>query len=135
VRSWAVIDLTLLSALPQEFREEAEVLRRWGLVEAAEAAERAARRIEERIHRWLDEELPIAKAAEEAGLSASAAEKRLASGRWPNAGRRYRPRVRRRDLCGSTSQDARTESRDPSTDAEDLVDDVLSAYDDTTCDH
>ncbi len=34
-----MIDLTLLSALPQEFREEAEVLRRWGLVEPAEVVE------------------------------------------------------------------------------------------------
>lgn len=130
-----MIDLTLLSALPQEFREEAEVLRRWGLVEAAEGAERAASRIEERIHQWLDEELPIAKAAEEAGLSRSAAEKRMASGRWSNTRERYRPRVRRRDLYGSTNQDARTESRDPSIDADDLIDDVLSAYDDATCDH
>jgi len=129
-----VIDLTLLRALPLEFREEAEVLRRWGLVEAAEAAERAASRIEERIQQWLEEELTVAEAASEAGLSTSAAEKRLASGRWPNAGRRYRPRVRRRTLYGPSSGDARTESRDPSTEAEALIDDVLSAYDDTTCD-
>ena len=129
-----MIDLTLLRALPLEFREEAEVLRRWGLVEAAEAAERAASRIEERIQQWLEEELTVAEAASEAGLSTSAAEKRLASGRWPNAGRRYRPRVRRRTLYGPSSGDARTEMRGPSTEAEELIDDVLNAYDDTTCD-
>ncbi len=130
-----MIDLTLLSSLPLEMRAEAEVLRRWGLVEAGEAAERAASRIEERIQQWLEEELTLAEAADEAGLTRSAVEKRLASGRWPNAGRRYRPRVRRRTLYGPSSGDARTETRDLSAGAEDLIDDVLSAYDDTTCDH
>ncbi len=129
-----MIDLALLRALPQEFREEADVLRRWGLVDAAEAAESAASRIEERIQQWLEEKLTPAEAADEAGLSRSAVEKRIASGRWPNSGRRYQPRVRRSTVLGSVSGGARTESRDPTAEADDLIDDVLSAYDDTTCD-
>ena len=129
-----MIDLALLRALPQEFREEADVLRRWGLVDAAEAAESAASRIEERIQQWLEEELTPAEAADEAGLSRSAVEKRIASGRWPNSGRRYQPRVRRSTVFGSHAGDVELDSARASTGVSDLVDDVLSAYEGTTCD-
>ncbi len=130
-----MIDLTLLSSLPLEMRAEAEVLRRWGLVEAAEGAETAASRIEERIQQWLEEELTLSEAAQETGLSRSAAEKRLASGRWPNAGRRYRPRIRRRHVHEVRAVDEGAKTGDRSADADDLIDDVLSSYDDVTCDH
>ena len=115
-------------------RAKAANLRRFGAEAQAAAVEACLAELEAWFDSWLDQELTIEEAAGEAGLSRSAAEKRLASGRWPNTGERYRPRVRRGDLYGSTSRDVRTESRDPSTEAEALIDDVLSAYDDTTCD-
>ncbi len=115
-------------------RAKASDLRRFGAEAQAAAVEACLAELETWFEGWLEEELTVAEAASEAGLTRSAVEKRLASGRWPNAGRRYRPRVRRGDLYGSSSRDARTETRDLSAGAEDLIDDVLSAYDDTTCD-
>ena len=115
-------------------REKSAVLRRFGADAQATAVDACAVELESWFQEWWEEELTVAEAASEAGLTRSAVEKRLASGRWLNAGRRYRPRVRRGDLYGSTSRDIRTESRHPSNEAEALIDDVLSAYEDTTCD-
>ncbi len=116
-------------------REKSAVLRRFGADAQATAVDACAVELESWFQEWWEEELTVAEAASEAGLTRSAVEKKLASGRWPNAGRRYRPRVRRRTLYGVPAGDAYTGSRDPSTEADDLIDDVLSAYDDTTCDH
>ncbi len=115
-------------------REKSAVLRRFGADAQATAVDACAVELESWFQEWWEEELTVAEAASEAGLTRSAVEKKLASGRWPNAGRRYRPRVRRKDLYGSSSGDARTETRDLSAGAEDLIDDVLSTYEDTTCD-
>ncbi len=115
-------------------RAKALVLRRFGAEAQATAVEACLAELETWFEGWLEQELTLAEAADEAGLTRSAVEKKLASGRWPNAGRRYRPRVRRRTLYGPSSGDARTETSDLSAGAEDLIDDVLSAYEDTTCD-
>jgi hypothetical protein len=48
--------------------------------------------------RWQLEELPIAEAAEESGLSVSALEKQIARGALLNSGDKGRPRIRRCDL-------------------------------------
>ncbi len=116
-------------------RAKASDLRRFGAEAQAAAVEACLAELETWFEGWLEEELTVAEAASEAGLSRSAAEKRLASGRWPNAGRRYRPRIRRRHVHEVRAVDEGAKTGDRSADADDLIDDVLSSYDDVTCDH
>ena len=112
---------------------KAAELRRFGAEAQAAAVEACLAELEAWFEGWLDEELPISKAAAEAGLSHSAAEKRLASGRWPNSGRPYKPSVKRRHLFKPRGGEARVESRELRAKADDLVDEVISSYEDTTC--
>jgi hypothetical protein len=131
-RSRAVIDVTLLASLAEEIRSEADVLRKWVQEAKARAADAVAARIEERIEMWLDEELTVAEAAAEAGLRPDTVRKKIARGEWKNCGRPYRPRIKRRHLF-DPSGGARLESRRLRADGDDLVDEVLSSYEDATC--
>jgi hypothetical protein len=92
------MDLTALFDLVTEYREDALRLRPLGAPGAAAALEEAAERLEARLADWLDAPLTPQQAAAETGLKRETVAKRIASGELPNAGRKYRPRVRRRDL-------------------------------------
>lgn len=113
----------MLEALADEFREEASRLRQWGAADQAATLEAVARRLEERLAEWLDEPLTPQEAAAETGFKAETIAKRIASGKLPNAGRRYRPRVRRRDLYSPRNHALKVELPTP---VEQLLDEVIS---------
>lgn len=91
---------TALERLAAEWRQEADLLRRRGAPRQADVLESAAADLEERLRTWELEALTLQEAADEAGLSYSAVQKKVARGDLPNAGREGAPRVRRCHLFG-----------------------------------
>ena len=59
----------LLEALPGQWREEADLLRRRGAAPLAICMESMAVDLESRIRQWLEQDLSIQEAAEESGYS------------------------------------------------------------------
>lgn len=94
------MDLSGLEELAAEWREEAELYRSRGQEPQASMAESYAADLEERLREWWLETLTLQEAADEAGLSYSAVQKKVARGDLRNAGREGSPRVRRCDLFG-----------------------------------
>ena len=84
--------------LAGRWRTLAEDFRRYGQESAAAMAEAFAGELEEWWREWWLEQLTLEEAADEAGVSYSAMQKRLAEGRVTNVGRRGSPLVRRADL-------------------------------------
>jgi hypothetical protein len=84
--------------LAHEFRNEAEILRKWGELELARAVLHAADRLEMQERLAKLEELSLREASARSGFSYSAVEKMVRQGRIPNAGVKGSPRVRAGDL-------------------------------------
>jgi multidrug efflux pump subunit AcrA (membrane-fusion protein) len=85
--------------LPESWRTRAAELRRWAAAEgAATALEAAAAELEAAVRAAEDQELTLAEAADESGLSERRLRELIAAGDVPQAGRRGRPRIRRGDL-------------------------------------
>ena len=84
--------------LVQRWRAEAEVLRRRGAEAQAVTLESAAGELEAWEREAALQALTLEEASRESGLSYSALEKGVRSGRIPNAGEKNRPRILRRDL-------------------------------------
>ena len=89
------MDATQLAA---RWRGWAEETRRRGQESLAVMAESFAADLESWWREWWLEQLTLDDAADEAGVSYSAMQKRLAEGRVTNVGRRGSPRVQRKDL-------------------------------------
>ena len=87
-----------IHSLADEFRAEAAVLRAWGSIAAAEAAETAASRIDAVLREWETETLSVADAATESGYSIAHLRRLVHEGRLQNAGEGRRLKIRRSDL-------------------------------------
>lgn len=90
-----------LEELAASWREDAELLRRWGAPRRGDALERAAGQLEERLREWRLELLSLQQAAEETGLAYDTVQRKVSSGEWPNRGEKGSPRVRRCDVLPS----------------------------------
>jgi hypothetical protein len=87
-----------LDQLATQWREEAARYAGDGVPASAALLRRVAGELETRLREWATEPLTLQAAAAELGLSYSTLHRWVATGRLPNAGTRYRPRVRRCDL-------------------------------------
>lgn len=91
--------LSPLARLPQEFRANAEAVRRLAGAEvAAHVWEEAARAVEQRLGEALLEPLPLEQAEAEAGYSRSHLRRMLRNGTLPNSGTVHDPRILRKHL-------------------------------------
>ncbi len=124
-------EMSFVTAMASQIRREAEVLRAWGAESFARAAEHAAELLETAWSKWLDQDLTPEEAAAETDLRPDTVRKKIAKGEWPNSGRPYRPRIKRRDLSKSVFRDP---ASDLSGEVADLVEDILTSCDDATCD-
>ena len=92
-------ELDSVSTLVAHWRYEAGRLRTmFGAEPQAITLETCARELEELVQTTAFETLTLEQAAQESGLSYSALEKAVRSGRIPNAGEKGKPRLHRRDL-------------------------------------
>lgn len=80
------METTALEKLADEWREEADLLRRRGAPRQAEALESAAEDLERRLRNWAAEPLTVAEAAEESGYSERRLRELLREEAVPNAG-------------------------------------------------
>jgi hypothetical protein len=90
--------LKVLGSLPNQWRTEAAMVRRLGADAQAKTLEKCAADLEARER---EEQLSLVTLREAEGLSGftySALEKMVRTGRLPNAGTKYRPRLRVADL-------------------------------------
>lgn len=126
-------EVSFVGQLISQIYGEVELLRSWGADSAASAARHTAELLETAWKDWLEQELTIDQAAAETGLQPETVRKKIARGEWPNAGQKYRPRVKRRETLRA-SVGSRHQGGGSSRDAMDLIDDVLTAYEDTICD-
>lgn len=116
------MNLSALERLAAQWRQEAELLRRRGMERRAEMVESYAADLEERLREWWLERLTLQEAADEAGLSYSAVQKKVAREDLPNAGEEGAPRVRRCDLFGEEERPRlETDEGDPDVAAEILA--------------
>jgi hypothetical protein len=109
--------------LSEQWRQDAALLRRHGAIEAATTKEMCADEFDaDAIERGL-EHLTLSEAAKESGYSAAHIARLLESGRLPNAGEKYAPRICRNDL---PKKPPKAPAPQPSSDGVDLVEAVLS---------
>lgn len=87
-----------VSVRVSQLQGEEALLRRRGLVEAADLVGSIAQELTEAATGWLDEAITLQDAADLSGCSYSTIESQLRAGKLSNAGEKGRPRVRRRDL-------------------------------------
>lgn len=87
-----------LARLAEEWEEEADLLRRRGAPQQAEALESAAEDLCRRLQEWGGQPLTVAEAAEESEYSERRLRELLSEETLPNAGEDGAPRIRRRDL-------------------------------------
>lgn len=113
------MNVALLEQLAEEWREDANTLRRRGASEQATALESAADELDDRLRQWQAEKLTAPQAAEESGYTAEYLTRLVRDGTIPNAGESGSPRIRRRHLPrkpgrhanGGTSSEQPTRSR------------------------
>ena len=79
-----------LGKLLDQWRDQADRLRRYGAAASAAAVEACAQDLEAWLDAWADALLTPQEAAVETGLKPETVSKKIASGELPNAGRRYR---------------------------------------------
>jgi hypothetical protein len=84
--------------LSERWRKDAELLRRHGALEAAMTKETCADELDAYSREHHLEALTLTQAAAESGYSAGHIARLLETGRLPQAGEKYAPRVRRKDL-------------------------------------
>lgn len=108
--------------LPGTWRNRAAELRRWAAAEsAAVALEQAAAELEAVLRAADAEELTLEQAAQESGYTPDHLRHLVAEGAVPNAGRRGRPRIRRRDLPRRSHAAVSAEPYDAAADARRLI--------------
>lgn len=86
-----------LQALADSWREDCELLARWGATQQAKTLESAAERLETAVREWKLELLTLEEAARETHWAYDTLQRKVGS-EIPNAGEKGRPRVRRCDL-------------------------------------
>ncbi len=86
------------AALIDKWRENADCLEQFGAANQAAAIRRCASELEQSLQNYDEEQLTLAEAARESGVSYDHLRHQIAAGIIPNAGRPHAPRVRRRDL-------------------------------------
>jgi hypothetical protein len=92
-------DLPRMAELPDRYRALAGVLRHFGAAEGpAQALEVVAQEIDAALVREQEELLSLSRAAKESGYSADHLSRLVREGKIPNAGRRNKPLIRRRNL-------------------------------------
>lgn len=85
--------------LLERWAEEAEALReRYALESAARVCEAHMRELADAVEEARNAVLTVSEAADECGYSKQHLRSLLSSGEIPNAGRKGRPRIRRKDL-------------------------------------
>jgi hypothetical protein len=87
-----------LDALLAQWTTEETVLRRRGAVAHPDLLAFCIADLRAAVESYATEELPLAQAADESGLSYKGIQKAVSEGRVPNVGSKHRPRVRRCDL-------------------------------------
>jgi len=95
------VNLDLLGALAQLWREEASVLRRRGASVQADVLEQVANELETRVEAWATQDLSVAEAAIESGYSEDHLRELVRKGRLPDTrpvGSEGRILIRRCDL-------------------------------------
>lgn len=110
--------------LAVRWEERAETFRSYGAEPLATACEKHAEELRERIVAWRLELLTLEEAASEAGVAYDTAQRKVASGDWPNAGRTGKPRVRRCDVLPGM-ESPKPERADSGDVVDDLADTVL----------
>ena len=99
------MDLAPFRELADRWLSEADKYEGDGaLVRADALLRRIASELTEALDKWWLEELTLEQAAEERGQSYDTIQRRVATGRLHNVGRRHRPRVRRADLYGRAGE-------------------------------
>lgn len=99
-----------INALLQEWLEEASQLRkRYANESAARVCEAHVRELKAALESKADELVTVTEAAAETGYSKQHLRALLASGDIQNAGRKGRPRIRRRDLPPRKAEASRAE--------------------------
>ena len=88
----------MIADLFAQWRDEAALLRRRGLNQAADLLESCAADLEGDVREYKLTALTLTEAAAESGLRYDTIQGKVASGEIPNAGRHGSPRVRRCDL-------------------------------------
>jgi hypothetical protein len=109
--------------LSEKWRQEAALLRRHGAIEAATTKEACAEELDAYETEHGLEALTLTQAAAESGYSAAHIARMLESGRLPNAGEKYAPRICRKDLPKKPPKAPAAQS----SDGPDLIGAVLSA--------
>ena len=100
------MDFQPVRDLSDRWLSEAESYARDGALVRAEALlHRVADELTEALDEWWLAELTIEEVAEEKGQSYDTIQRRVATGRLHNVGRKHRPRVRRADLYEAAGQD------------------------------
>lgn len=84
--------------LGERWRKDAEFLRRHGAIEAAMTKEACADELDGYSREHDLEALTLTQAASESGFSSGHIARLLETGRLPNAGEKFAPRIRRKDL-------------------------------------
>ena len=85
--------------LAEKWRSDADRYERdQALVRGDAILRRVAAELEAAWREWQDDALTLQEATAESGYCRSSLEKKLESGEIRNAGRKHRPRIRRRDL-------------------------------------
>lgn len=118
------MNLRPLLNLAEDWREDAEWLRDYGAEGQAQACEKHAEALEDRLREWELEMLTLEQAAEETGLAYDTAQRKVSSGEWPNRGEKGRPRVRRCDVLPGLQAPEPREVEEP---VEELARETLQA--------
>jgi len=92
------VNVERLEALTDEWRKEADLLRRRGQESQALMAESYAGDLELRLREWLTQPLTLAEASAESGYSYDHLQHAASGGSIPNVGGEGAPRIRRCDL-------------------------------------
>ncbi len=87
-----------LTSLAQHWRTQAAQYEADGVTAGAQLLRRVATELETTAGGWWVEALTLQQAAEETGRSYDSLQRAVRDGTLPDAGRKYRPRIRRCDL-------------------------------------
>ena len=107
--------------LSAKWREEAELFRRRGAIEAAATLEGCADELDNAFRLWCLEALTLERAAEESGYSYAHLQRLVCEGQLENVGKHGSPRIRRCDLPRKTGRASRRGDGE-----RDLADEILA---------
>lgn len=105
--------MTLLPALPNRWRDEADTLEHHGCEREADQLRQRAREVEQAWEKFWNAELTLGQAAQESGYAETTLREMVGDGRIPDlrpAGSQGRIRIRRRDLPVKPPRPARGRS-------------------------